>query len=117
MPRFVTTLTLILALLVAAPLSLALGTPAPCATKHHECQEETVPPAADCCVVDDAQPIRESTPAEQRVQATDLASIAVPAHRPIARHVLRLRPAERPQSHSPRLSLLDLPTLFSTFLI
>lgn len=116
MRRFVTTLTLMLALLVAAPLSLALGTPAPCATQHHECQEETAP-VADCCVVDDAQPIRESTPAEQRVQATDIASVAVPVYRPSARHVLRVRPAERPQPHSPRLSLLDLPTLFSTFLI
>lgn len=116
MRRFTTTLTLILALLVAAPLSLALGTPAPCATEHHECQEETAP-VADCCVVDDAQPIRESTPAEQRVQATDIASVAVPAYQPIARHVLLVRPAERPEPHSPRLSLLDLPTLFSTFLI
>jgi hypothetical protein len=114
--RFITTLTLILALLVAAPLSLALGTPAPCATEHHECQEETGP-VADCCVVDDAQPIRESTPAEQRVQATDIASVAVPVYQPIERHVLRVRPAQRPQPHSPRLLLLDLPTLFSTFLI
>jgi hypothetical protein len=114
--RFITALTLILALLVAAPLSLALGTPAPCATQHHECQEETAP-VADCCVVDDAQPIRESTPAEQRVHGTDVAAVAVPSDGPMALQALPAPPAERPRPHSPRLSLLDLPTLFSTFLI
>jgi len=106
---------LVAALLSASGALLAAADRHPvCVAKDHDCG--TAPTVGSCCCGDEAADRDDGTLAQPRVEVrVDLAATPEPPH------VVHIAPA--PQALSPvrtsppRLCLLDLPTLFATFLI
>ncbi len=109
------------AVAVVASMFVALGGPVfaqavhpVCVAKQHECGQTAK--IVKCCCGDQDTSRRDSTPVQSRVEvrADTTAAPALP-------HILHVvsAPASFAPVHTspPRLGLLDLPTLFVTFLI
>jgi hypothetical protein len=86
-----------------------------CTAKHHECGQ--APTIAKCCCGDEQSSPSDSTPVQSRVDArADLAPIATVG-------ILAAAPSITPhvplaiQTSPPHQYLVDLPTLFASFLI
>jgi hypothetical protein len=108
-----TVLSLMVALLATSALSFAQGLTQACVPQQHQCA--AVPTISDCCC--ESSSGQPSTPAEQRVEVANTFAQSTPpallstvwfTDRGQRLHVSLV---------SPRVSLLDLPTLFSTLLI
>ena len=85
-----------------------------CVAQQHDCG--TTPRVSNCCCDDQDASWTDSAPVQSRVEvrADTTAMPALPNVISIAPAPQRLHPA---QTSPPRLCLLDLPTLFVTFLI
>jgi hypothetical protein len=108
-----TVLSLVLALLATSSLSFAQGLTQACVSQQHQC--DAVPTISDCCC--ESSSGQPSTPAEQRVAVANASTLSTP---PAVLSTVGLTDRSK-RLHvslvSPRVSRLDLPTLFSTLLI
>lgn len=108
-------IVLIAAVITATGASAFAGQGHPtCATHQHECGKTAK--ILKCCFSDEGSAWTDSTPVEPRVEVrADLSAT------PALPHVVHIAPAPQAlspvQTSPPRLCLLDLPTLFATFLI
>ena len=85
-----------------------------CVANHHDCGK-TAKISSCCCGDQDASRI-DSTPVQDRVEVR--ADMTETPALPTIVYLVSARPAFSPvQTSPPRLGLLDLPTLFVTFLI
>jgi hypothetical protein len=109
------------AIAIVASLLAAIGVPLlaeaihpVCVAAHHDCAK--IAKISKCCCADDGATRTDSTPAQPRVEARgDVATSTMPPG------AVRFIPATQAlipvRTSPPRLCLLDLPTLFATFLI
>jgi hypothetical protein len=107
-------LSVVAAMFAMTASTFAQANHAVCAAKQHDCGK--VATISACCCGDQDAGRSDSTPVQDRVDLR--AEAATPVNLPAATQVLPALAIVLPvQTSPPRLCLLDLPTLFATFLM
>jgi hypothetical protein len=110
-----TVVMLLIAMLATSLPAFASATHEACVTLQHACDD--VPTIAECCCGDANAPGGPATPAEPRVQVTPAAALATAGVFDNLSIVWTRPLLDQTTLLSPRLCLLDLPTLLATLLI
>lgn len=110
-----TALLLLVAMMATTASVFATPRHTACVTQKHEC--EHVPTIAECCCQKAESGRPDSTPPEPRIAADASALLATPVIAALAAPLPQAPALTQPIAVSPRFATLDLPILFSTFLI